>query len=243
MGKPLSDLYGRTIGVVVGYSLKTNGDVESLGVDQGSGRFAEVGAERLVFYERSYIAVPTWKTEMIRITEETTVLRNRLLALQELSKDAEEGGASKAQYDQMGVQYRGRLVKIRESRDRLLKEIDARIEELDHHDQSISRFLVNINMQYRSGEITDQSYRAVSDQCGGLKAKNSKEREELAAARATLVQGARFEAAEQEARQEPPRPDRRPERDETTPRDSVLGFMKSDLGDWNGGRPGGQPLF
>lgn len=238
LGKPVDDLYGRRIGVVVGFSIKTNGDVDSLGVDQGSGRFAEIASERLVAYERSYIVVPTWKTELIRVTEETTVLRNRLLALQELSKDAEDGGAPGLQYDQLAVQYRGRLAKIRESRDKLLKEIDARMEELDRHDQAMARFLVNVNTQFRSGEMTEASFHLVREQCGGLKAKNSKEREELAGAHAALLRRADSEVEEQQARPEPPRPERAAEREreDLAARDSVLGFVKFDLGDWKGGR-------
>ncbi len=188
LGKSVEDLYGRHVGVVVGFSLKTNGDVESVGVDQGSGSFQEVKSGRLLFHDQSLIVIPTWKADVMRITGEMGVLRRRIAALRELVKDSnEDGSVANAQYDQLRGQYEARLAKIQESSDKLLQEMKARIEELDQHDQALARFLVNVNVQFRSGEIAEASFGLISDQCAGMKARNAKEREELAAAHGMLL--------------------------------------------------------
>jgi hypothetical protein len=188
LGKSVGDLYGRHMGVVVGFSLKTNGEVESVGLDQGSGSFQEVKSGRLLLHDRALIVVPMWKADVMRITGEMGVLRKRISALQELTKDSnEDGPAAMAQYEQLRGQYEMRLAKIQESSEKLLQEIKNRIGELDQQDESLAKFLVNVNIQFRSGEIGEASFGLVSDQCGGIKARNAKEREELTAAHAMLL--------------------------------------------------------
>lgn len=227
IGRPLSDLYGRHVGLVAGFSLKTTGEVESIGVDSGSGSFEELRSDRLILYDASLIVIPGWKAELIRITGETGVLRKRLLALQELGKDPATPSA-KAQYEQLGAQYRGRLAKVRESTGKLLQEIKTRAEELDRDDQAIERFMVNVGVQFRSGEVSEAAFGLVSDYCGRLKAKNSKESEELASARAILTQSGGFEIEEKEVAP-PPQPARRKPEDPAS-RDSVRGFVSLEMG-------------
>ena len=187
LGKAVEDLYGRNVGVVIGFSLKTNGDVESVGLDQGSSTFAEVRASRLLLHERSLIVIPTWKADVTRIAGETGVLRKRVSALRELERDSRESGAdSSGQYEQLRAQYEARIAKTEESGEKLLQEMKSRMEEIDHQDETVAKFLVNVNIQFRSGEISEASFGAISDHCAAMKARNGKEREELATALSML---------------------------------------------------------
>jgi hypothetical protein len=166
LGKPVDDLYGRHVGAVVGFSLKTNGDVDSIGVDSGNGSFTEVKS---------------------------------ISALHELAKDSQEGGvASQAQYDQLRAQYEMRLAKVQESSDRLLLEMKSRMEEIDRADDAVSKFLVNVNIQFRSGEISEASFGLIRDQCATMKERNAKEREELTSAHSMVGQKEKQEARQME---------------------------------------------
>jgi hypothetical protein len=148
-----------------------------------------VKSNRLLLHEQALIVVPTWKADVMRITGETGVLSKRISALQELAKDSQEGGsASQAQYDQLRAQYETRLAKVQESSDRLLQEMKGRMEEIDRSDDNIEKFLVNVNIQFRSGEISEASFGLIRDQCATLKSRNTTEREELKAAYATVGQ-------------------------------------------------------
>jgi CdvA-like coiled-coil domain len=187
VGKTVEDIYGRSVGVIVGFTLKTNGDVDSVGVDQGNGAFTEVKSSRLILHEQTLILVPTWKADVMRISGEMGVLRKRVSALQELAKDSKEDGPMAiAQYEQLRSQYETRLAKIQESNEKLLEEMKSRIGELDQQDQSLVKFLVNVNIQFRSGEISEISFGLASDQCRRTKTRNAKEREELITACAML---------------------------------------------------------
>jgi len=132
------------------------------------------------------VVVPMWKADVMRITGEMVVLTKRISALRELAKDSRDDGPATAQYEQLRSQYEARLAKIQESSDKLLQEIKGRIVELDQQDQSLAKFLVNVNIQFRSGEIGEASFALVSDSFGGMKARNAMERQELTAAHATL---------------------------------------------------------
>jgi hypothetical protein len=187
LGKSAEDLYGRQVGVVVGFSLKTNGDVESVGLDQGSGSFTEVKAGRLFLHEQALVVVPAWKADVVRITGETGVLRKRVSALRELERDSKESGeAASGQYEQLRAQYEARIAKIEESSDKLLQEIKSRTNQIDQEDETVAKFLVNVNIQFRSGEISDASFGVVGDHCAAIKARNGKERDDLAAALSLL---------------------------------------------------------
>jgi CdvA-like coiled-coil domain len=195
LGKSVEDLYGRHAGIVVGFSLKTNSDVESVGLDQGSGSFAEVKANRLLLHEQALIVVPMWKADVTRITGETAVLRKRISALRELERDSKDDGtASPGQYEQLRAQYEARVAKTEESSEKLLQEMRRRMQEIDQQDEALARYLINVNMQFRSGEISDASFGVISDHCATMKARNGKEREELTAAHAM------FERKEEEGR-------------------------------------------
>jgi hypothetical protein len=188
LGKPVEDLSGRNVGVVVGFSLKTNGDVDSLGLDQGSGSFAEVKASRLLSHEQALIVIPMWKADVTRITGETSVLRKRISALRELESDSKaNGSASSAQFEQMRAQYEARVAKTEESSEKLLQEMRSRIEDIDRQDETLAKFLVNVNIQFRSGEISDSSFGVISDHCAAMKARNGKEREEITTALAMFA--------------------------------------------------------
>jgi hypothetical protein len=187
LGKSAEDLYGRQVGVVVGFSLKTNGDVESVGLDQGSGSFTEVKAGRLLLREETLVVIPAWKADVARITGETGVLRKRISALRELERGSREGGAaSSGQYEQLRAQYEARIAKIEESSEKLLQEMKGRADEIDQQDETVAKFLVNVNIQFMSGEISDASFGVVSDHCAAMKARSDKERQDLTTALSLL---------------------------------------------------------
>jgi CdvA-like coiled-coil domain len=187
VGKHVDDLYGRDVGVVVGFTLKTSGEIESVGIDQGNGSFAEVKSGRLMFHEQRLVVAPSWKAEVMRVSGEAGVLRKRVSALKQLAKDSKRDSAAVTQYDQMRAQYEARLTKIQESLEKLLGEMNHRIAELDVQNQTLDRFLLTVSIQFKSGEIGEAAFGQVNEQCGGLKARNIREKEEVAAAYGMLI--------------------------------------------------------
>jgi len=56
--------------------------------------------------------------------------------------------------------------KLQESSDKLLQEMRGRVEELDRQDETFAKFLVNVTIQFRSGEINEESFKVIGDHCG-----------------------------------------------------------------------------
>jgi CdvA-like coiled-coil domain len=176
VNRPVKDTYGRYIGFVVGFSVDTGGDLKSVGVDEGNGEFSEYPNERLVSTADGFVVVPGWKIECDALGKEVDGVRRRAKALQELSKEGEIPGTL---YDEMMSKYSDEASKIQQSYKSLAEGMVVRIGELEEQKESLERFLVNLKVQFRAGEVDEAAYKVSSESCQGMLKKNSQEREEL----------------------------------------------------------------
>ena len=176
VSKPVKDTYGRYVGFVVGFSVDTSGDLTSIGVDQGNGVFTEYPSERLVSAPDGLVVIPSWKVDCESLGKEMDGVRKRAKALQELAK---EGQVPKTLFEEMMGRYGEEAERTRESYKTLGEEMLVRTQELDLQRESLERFLVNVKVQYRSGEIDESSFKLASECCQAMQEKNSQERQEL----------------------------------------------------------------
>ena len=177
VGRPVKDIYGRYVGYVVGFSVDTTGELRSVGVDQGSGEFAEYPNNRIISDKDGLIAVPSWKVETEGLGKETEMVRRRAQALEDLAK---EGEIPTHLYEEMYKQYSEQLTKLQESYNNLGQRLRRRKEELDHQGELLDRFLANVKVQFRSGEIDEGTFKVASDYCVSMKERDVREREDLA---------------------------------------------------------------
>jgi hypothetical protein len=176
ISRPVKDIYGRYVGFVVGFSVETSGDLMSIGVDQGNGVFAEYPSSRLVSAADGFIIIPSWKVECDSLAKETDGVRKRAKALQELAR---EGEVPRTLFDEMTGKYTAEAEKIQESYRTLAQEMVVRTQELDLQRETLERFLVNLKVQFRSGELDEPAYKVASENCQNMQKKNALEREEL----------------------------------------------------------------
>lgn len=176
VGRPVRDTYGRYVGFVVGFSVDTSGELKSMGVDQGSGEFAEYSNDRIVSDSEGFIVIPAWKAESEGLGKDVDGVRKRAKALQEL---ASEGEVPRSLYEEMFSQYSSEAQKIQEAYKSLATKMVKRAQDLDRQRQSLDRFLVTVKVQYRAGEIDEAAYKVASDYCQAMREKDLKERDEL----------------------------------------------------------------
>jgi hypothetical protein len=176
VSKPVKDTYGRYVGFVVGFSVDTSGELKSVGVDQGNGVFTEYSNERLVSAPEGFIVIPSWKVDCESLGKEIDGVKRRAKALQELAR---EGEVPRPLYDEMIGKYSEEMEKIKESYKTLAEEMVVRTQELDLQRESLDRFLVNVKVQFRSGEIDDGAFKVASECCQAMQKKNAAERDEL----------------------------------------------------------------
>ncbi len=176
VNKPVKDSYGRYVGFVVGFSVDTSGELTTVGVDQGNGEFTEYPSERLVSASEGFIVIPDWKVGCEELGRELDAVKKRTKALQELVR---EGEIPHAIYQEMMAKYNAEAEKTQGSYKSLTESMIVRVGELEGQKETLERFLVNLKVQFRAGEIDEGSYKVSSECCQSMLNRSSQERGEL----------------------------------------------------------------
>jgi hypothetical protein len=176
VNRPVKDTYNRYVGFVVGFSVETSGELSSIGVDQGNGVFTEYPSSQLVAGPDGFVVIPSWKVDCESLGKEIEAVRKRARALQEL---AHEGEVSRQLFDELMAKYSEETDKIQESYKTLSEEMGVRSQELDLQREALDRFLVNVKVQFRAGEIDEPAFKVASESCLAMQKRNAQEKEEL----------------------------------------------------------------
>ena len=176
VNKPVKDTYGRYVGFVVGFSVDTSGDLKSVGVDQGNGEFTEYPNERVVSTSDGFVVIPQWKVECDALGKEIEGVKRRAKALQDLAR---EGEVPRSLYEDMMGKYSEEAAKIQSSYKSLAESMVVRIGELEGQKESLDKFLVEVKVQFRAGEIDEAAYKVAAESCQAMQTRNSQETAEL----------------------------------------------------------------
>jgi len=176
VNKPVKDTYGRYVGFVVGFSVDTSGDLKSVGVDTGNGEFTEFPNERIVSTAEGFVVIPSWKVECDSLGKEMEGVRRRAKALQELAR---EGEVPRTLFDDMMGRFEEEAAKIQGSYKSLAESMVVRIGELEGQKESLDKFLVDVKVQFRAGEIDEAAFKVAAESCQAMQTRNSQEMAEL----------------------------------------------------------------
>jgi len=176
VNRPVKDTYGRYVGFVVGFSVDTSGDLKSVGVDTGNGDFTEFPNERIVSTAEGFVVIPSWKVECDALGKEMEGVRRRAKALQELAR---EGEVPRTLFDEMMGRFQEEAAKIQGSYKSLAESMVVRIGELEGQKESLDKFLVDVKVQFRAGEIDEAAFKVAAESCQAMQTRNSQEMAEL----------------------------------------------------------------
>jgi hypothetical protein len=176
VNKPVKDTYGRYVGFVVGFSVDTSGELKSVGVDQGNGEFTEYPNLRVVSTADGFVVIPEWKVECESLGKEIEGVKRRAKALQDLAR---EGEVPRSLYDDMMSKYTEEASKIQSSYKSLAEGMVVRVGELEGQKESLDKFLVEVKVQFRAGEIDEAAYKVASESCQAMQTRNSQEMSEI----------------------------------------------------------------
>ncbi len=174
--KPVKDTYGRYVGFVVGFSVDTSGELKSVGVDQGNGEFTEYPSERIVSTAEGFVLIPAWKVECDSLGKEIDGVKRRAKALQDLAR---EGEIPRTLFDEMIGKYSDEASKIQGSYKSLAEGMVVRIGELEGQREALDRFLVEIKVQFRAGEVDEAAFKVAAQSCESMRKRNSQEIEDI----------------------------------------------------------------
>lgn len=185
VGKRVKDIYGRYVGYVVGIETGPYGEVVSVGVDRGDKGFHEFQIEYLSFENDMLILTPPWKVDTEEFAREVNIVMRRIKAVEDLFR---EGEVSREERDEALKQYVESLKDIQADCQALREMMEKRLVELDEQEKNLHRFLTSIKIQYKSGEISAESFRSSTQFTNMLIDKIGRERKDIQEAQNLLKQ-------------------------------------------------------
>ena len=155
VGEPLKDPFGRLVGTLVSVYSNVDGEVEAVEVALGGNEFARVPSERLSRKGDEVVIMPEWMAEAKSIYRKMDTAIRRIKALETMMSNSEINKdiviEMKKKMEQQLQSLKGKLGDVK----KMLKE---RMGELEDQILEMERALINLQMSYMAGEISDKRY-------------------------------------------------------------------------------------
>mgnify|MGYP000365520971 FL=1 len=176
IGKPVKDMYGTTIGIVLGTLTHIDGCIQTVGIDCGSEGLKQIPYEQLVLQEDVAIYIPGWRIDAQKILREKKLTLRRLKALMNIIS---ENDAMQSDADVIHDTYKTKLMELDEAESKVRDELSTRLEELDSQERIIKVMMFDAKVQFKSEEISDSTFETIQKHCNNLLERLSHERVEV----------------------------------------------------------------
>lgn len=159
VGKQVKDMYGTLMGTVIGIITDTDGSIESVSVDCGDSGLKQLAYEQLLVQGDYVIFIPRWRLDAQKLFRQKNLTLKRIKALQKL---VEEDDAMKEDVEIVYARYEKKLQDLEDKEKSINEKLIARLDELNKSTKSIKSILFDAKLQYRSNEITEETYLQVT---------------------------------------------------------------------------------
>jgi len=176
IGKLVKDMYGTTIGNVLGTLTHIDGKIQTVGIDCGSEGLKQIPYEQLVLQGDVVIYIPGWRIDAQKILREKRLTLSRLKALMGILS---ENDAMQSDADVIHDTYITKLMDLDEAESKVRDELSTRLEELDSQEKIIKVMLFDAKVQFKSEEISDSTFETIQKHCNNLLERSSHERVEI----------------------------------------------------------------
>jgi vacuolar-type H+-ATPase subunit I/STV1 len=176
VGKQVKDMYGTHIGKVVGLVTDIDGSIESVGVDCGSVGLKQLPYEQLLVQGDFVIYIPRWRMDAQKLVRQKSLTLKRIKALQDLVADNDQ---MKSDAEIVYLKYENRLRSLEGEEHGVINTLKSRLEELDSQAASIKTVVFDAKLQYRSNDMTEETYQQVNMNANELLEHINLEKEEI----------------------------------------------------------------
>ena len=159
VGKQVKDMYGTLMGTVIGIITDTDGSIESVSVDCGDSGLKQLAYEQLLVQGDYVIFIPRWRLDAQKLFRQKNLTLKRIKALQKL---VEEDDAMKEDVEIVYARYEKKLQDLEDKEKSINEKLIERLDELNKSTKSIKSILFDAKLQYRSNEITEETYLQVT---------------------------------------------------------------------------------
>ena len=158
IGKNVKDMYGTFMGKVIGTITDIDGSIQSVGVDCGSQGLQQIQYEQLVVQGNVVIFIPKWRLDSQRLLREKQLTLRRLKALIDIVSENDD---MKADAEIIHEKYKSKLASLDEAERQIKAKLETRLTELDEQLKSVKMLLFDAKVQYKSNEISDNTFETV----------------------------------------------------------------------------------
>ncbi|HJY14816.1 MAG TPA: CdvA-like protein [Nitrososphaeraceae archaeon] len=159
VGKQVKDMYGTLMGNVIGVITDTDGSIESVSVDCGDSGLKQLSYEQLLVQGDYVIFIPKWRLDAQKLFRQKNLTLKRIKALQHL---VEEDDTMKEDAEIVYVKYEKKLHQLEEKEKSINEKLKERLEELNESTKNIKSILFDAKLQYKSHEISEETYLQVT---------------------------------------------------------------------------------
>ena len=154
LGRSVMDLYGRSLGRVIGLERNPFGELEGVQVEAPGGQIVSAKSRQLALTPKSITLTPDWKLESEDVISELSLLRKRISALESLKETKEIDGEIYAEL--VDSQKTGYFEKVKAA-EALAGSMKRRFAEISGSISSLTKYLVNAKLDHKSGELDVES--------------------------------------------------------------------------------------
>ena len=159
VGKQVKDMYGTLMGNVVGVITDTDGSIESVSVDCSEPGLKQLSYEQLLIQGDYVIFIPKWRLDAQKLFRQKNLTLKRIKALQHL---VEEDDTMKEDAEIVYAKYEKKLHELEEKEKSINEKLKERLEELNESTKNIKSILFDAKLQYKSHEISEETYLQVT---------------------------------------------------------------------------------
>lgn len=159
VGKQVKDMYGTLMGNVVGIITDTDGSIESVSVDCGDSGLKQLSYEQLLVQGDYVIFIPKWRLDAQKLFRQKNLTLKRIKALQQL---VQEDDTMKEDAEIVYIKYEKKLHELEEKEKSIDEKLKERLDELNGSTKNIKSILFDAKLQYKSHEISEETYLQVT---------------------------------------------------------------------------------
>ncbi|MGH9924111.1 MAG: CdvA-like protein [Nitrososphaeraceae archaeon] len=159
IGKQVKDMYGTYMGKVIGMVTDIDGSIESVSVDCGYAGLKQLVYEQLLVQGDYVIFIPKWRLDVQKLLRQKNLALQRIKALQEM---VTANDLMREDVELVYIKYQKRLQDLEDKGKVVLEQLQERLNQIDTESQNIKSVLFDAKLQYRSNEITEETYQQIS---------------------------------------------------------------------------------
>ena len=184
IGMPVKDMYGASMGKVLGTSTDIDGSIQTVGINCGSEGLRQISYDQLVVKSEVVIFIPKWRLDSQRLLKEKELTVRRLTALMEIVSDND---TMKDDAELIHEKNRTKLMTLQNTETEINSELEERVVEINSQMKAVKVLLFDAKVQCKSNEISQETFEQVQQETDEMLQHMNYEKDEIGKVKSRLT--------------------------------------------------------